>query len=72
VDLYCAEARLVVEIDGPIHQYSPGEDKLRQEYLESLGFWILRFSNNEIRNTLQDVLDRISVELFLLKNVFTP
>jgi very-short-patch-repair endonuclease len=48
VDFYCYKAKLVVEIDGEIHQYKPEEDKIRQEYLESLKLKVLRFSNNEV------------------------
>jgi very-short-patch-repair endonuclease len=38
LDFYCAEAQLVVEVDGPVHQYTTEQDAVRQEFLESLGF----------------------------------
>src|SRR5689334_5456897 len=44
VDFYCHEARLVVEVDGSIHEYTQEEDALRQEFLESLGLRVIRFS----------------------------
>ena len=33
VDFYAHEARLVVEVDGPIHAYTPEEDALQQAFL---------------------------------------
>jgi very-short-patch-repair endonuclease len=59
VDFYCYRARLVVEVDGEIHQYKPEEDKIRQEYLESLHFRILRFPNNDVLNNTDKVLLQI-------------
>jgi very-short-patch-repair endonuclease len=55
VDFYCYKAKLVVEVDGEIHQYQPEEDKIRQEYLESLKLNVLRFSNNAVLNNTDNV-----------------
>ena len=63
VDFYCAEARLVVEIDGPVHQYSRQEDAIRQELLESRGLRVLRFTNEEVGNNIDGVLERIATAL---------
>jgi very-short-patch-repair endonuclease len=63
VDFYCAEARLVVEVDGPIHQYSREEDFIRQNYFESQYLRILRFSNEDILNDLDVVLNKIAIDL---------
>ena len=43
VDFHCTEARLVIEVDGPIHHYSREEDAIRQELLEALGLRVVRF-----------------------------
>jgi very-short-patch-repair endonuclease len=59
VDFYCAEVRLLVEIDGPIHEYTPEEDALRQEFLEALGFRMLRFSNEMVFQQMEAVLAEI-------------
>jgi very-short-patch-repair endonuclease len=45
VDFYCGEGRLVVEVDGGVHQYTEEEDAIRQEFLESLGLRVVRFRN---------------------------
>jgi predicted helicase/very-short-patch-repair endonuclease len=63
LDFYCSEAALVIEIDGPIHQYSKEEDAIRQEYIESYGLRFLRFTNDDVINNLESVLSRISDEL---------
>lgn len=63
VDFYCGEARLVVEVDGSIHEYTQEEDALRQEFLESLGLRVIRFRNEEVLNFLDGVLEKIACEL---------
>jgi very-short-patch-repair endonuclease len=60
VDFYCAEASLVVEVDGEIHQFSVEEDAIRQEYLESRGLQVIRFTNDQVLQQLPTVLTRIT------------
>ena len=60
VDFYCAEARLVIEVDGPIHEYTPDDDAVRQEFLESQGLRLLRLSNAEVDASLAKVLGSIA------------
>ena len=59
VDCYCAEARLIIEVDGEVHQYSQEEDAVRQEYLEGLGLKVIRFTNNEIADQVEDSVQKI-------------
>src|SRR4030043_637038 len=63
VDFYCAKARLVIEIDGPIHQYKPEEDLVRQEYLESCNLKVLRFTNDAVLNNVGKVIKQIEINL---------
>jgi very-short-patch-repair endonuclease len=58
-DFYCAKARLVIEVDGPIHDFSREEDAMRQQFLESLHLRVLRFNNDEVLGDLDGVLRRI-------------
>jgi very-short-patch-repair endonuclease len=58
-DFYCHEARLVVEADGPIHLFKKEYDKNRDEVLAGLGLVILRFTNDEILNDLNQVINAI-------------
>jgi very-short-patch-repair endonuclease len=60
VDFYCAEARLIIEVDGDIHDYTQAEDAIRQEFLESLGLLVIRFTNDEVFHQIDGVLDVIA------------
>ena len=59
VDFYCAEARLIVEVDGSVHERSVQTDAVRQDALESRGLRVLRFTNSEVDDFLLDVLKKI-------------
>jgi len=63
VDSYCAEARLVVEVEGPIHQYQQEEDRIRQAFLESQGLRVLRFPNQDVLRNPEQVIRQISAAL---------
>lgn len=63
VDFYSRDARLVVEVDGPIHEYTPEEDAIRQAFLESQQLRAIRFSNEEVLQDIDDVVERIAVTL---------
>ena len=61
VDFYCSKANLVVEIDGGQHYTEEGlkEDKMRDEYMKCQGFKVLRFSDREVFENLNGVIERI-------------
>jgi len=61
LDFYCAEKKLAIEADGYIHTIQENRlyDNKRTEYLESLGITVLRFSNEEIINQTDTVLNQI-------------
>ena len=63
VDFCCAEARLVVEVDGPIHECRKEEDGIREAFIEYQCFRVLRFSDREVLYNLEEVLDDISQAL---------
>ncbi len=48
VDFYCHEKRLIIELDGKIHDYQVQSDLEREEILRKMGFQIIRFKNKEI------------------------
>lgn len=51
---------LINEIDGSSHDYTQAEDAIRQEFLESCGFEVIRFTNLEVLNTINSVANVIS------------
>lgn len=59
VDFYCPKMRLIIEIDGDSHFTDEAEqyDKQREEYMQSLGLSILRFTNRDVREKLPEVLE---------------
>jgi very-short-patch-repair endonuclease len=63
VDFYCAERKLILEVDGPIHQTQQAQDVERQGYLETLGLRVIRFTNDEILNDMNGVIERLSKAL---------
>ena len=60
-DFYCHPLRLIIEVDGGIHEteWVKQYDKDRQEFLEDNGIFFLRFTNNDIEKNLIDVISKI-------------
>ena len=56
-------ARLVIEIDGDTHSAEDRYDARRTEFLESLGFCVLRFGNNDALGNLEGVLSVVAEAL---------
>ena len=63
VDFYCAEAQLVVEVDGATHAASVHQDQARDEIIRSLGMHVLRFKNEDVLHNMEAVLTRIGARL---------
>lgn len=59
VDFYCHSSRLVVELDGEIHERQRDYDAERDAVLHAHGFSVLRVSNEDIKRDLPSVLERI-------------
>lgn len=57
-DFYSAEEKLVIEIDGKIHDFQKAYDQSREEILISLGLKVIRFKNEELQD-ITKVLNRI-------------
>ena len=60
-DFYCHELKLVIEVDGPIHQHQERKEKdqNRTAELDRFGIRVLRFTNNNIKNNIGSVMRRI-------------
>jgi very-short-patch-repair endonuclease len=68
VDFLCYEESLVIEIDGGHHQLQARADAERTAWLQSRGFRVIRFWNNQVLAEPDDVLDAILGELRMEKS----
>jgi very-short-patch-repair endonuclease len=59
VDFCCAEARLIIELDGGQHSVRQEADDARTKKIEELGDLVLRFWNNGVLSNLEGVLETI-------------
>ena len=65
VDFYCPKGKLIVEIDGGQHYEKAGleKDHERDRYLQTLGFAVLRFSDADVLENIDGVVERIREHL---------
>ncbi len=63
VDFCSVEKALIIEVDGKIHETQEEADAERTQVLEKHGYRVIRFSNEEVLNNLETVVDKIKEEL---------
>ena len=70
-DFYCHQLKLVIEIDGSIHNKEEVKinDAIRQRDIEDLGITILRFSNSQVKNNPEIILEQINKKIEEQKNL---
>jgi len=61
VDFICKEKLLIIELDGGQHNQQKNivSDDIRTKYLESRGFKVLRFWNNDVDKNIEGVYEVI-------------
>ena len=61
VDFVCLDAKLVIEVDGGYHaEYRQiKRDENRTDVLNKMGFWVIRFENEEIFHHIDKVIQDI-------------
>ena len=62
-DFVCLDKKLIIEVDGEIHDFQQEADALRTERLNELGYEVLRFKNEEVLADIDNVLTKISTIL---------
>lgn len=67
VDFVCLSKKLVIEVDGGIHEETKEYDEHRTAILAEKGFKVLRFKNEEVLGDIDAVLEQISNNLVQLK-----
>ena len=58
-DFYSSQYRLVIEVDGGIHEFQQEADAERDEMMKTLGLNVLRISASLVESDLISALDRI-------------
>ncbi|MEF9426891.1 MAG: endonuclease domain-containing protein [Candidatus Mariimomonas ferrooxydans] len=61
VDFYCPKANLVIELDGGQHYTDNGisKDRIRDNYIKKQGLRVLRFSDRDLFNNLNGIIEKI-------------
>ena len=62
VDFYCSKLKVVVEIDGAVHRGRESYDAERDRILERHDIIVLRVSNSEVLQNIENVMKRIFFE----------
>ena len=63
VDFICYEAKLIVELDGGHHSNQREADVRRTHWLESRGFQVLRFWNNDVLTNVEGVMKELEKKI---------
>jgi very-short-patch-repair endonuclease len=63
VDFLCIADRLIVEVDGPTHDFTVEADDRRTRWLQSKGYRVLRFTADEILADPETVWLSVEAEL---------
>jgi very-short-patch-repair endonuclease len=70
-DFYCHKAKLIVEVDGSIHNKEAVKkaDEERQKELERWGYIVIRFTNNQVIQQPEEVIKIITDKISQLKDL---
>ncbi len=65
LDFYCAEKKLIIELDGEIHDTKEAMeyDGVRDKYFSDLGYKTIRFPNKEVESKIEDVIEKIKTNI---------
>ncbi len=64
IDFYCAEASLVIELDGQSHDDREDYDAQRSDFLGRAGLTIMRIANDDVLQNLTGVAEAIQKAAF--------
>ena len=64
VDFFCYSENLAIELDGEVHQldFKKESDRVKSDFLEKEGIRVLRFDNEEVFRSIDQVIERIILE----------
>lgn len=64
-DFYCAEKKVIIELDGKIHDFQEERDEFRDSVIKGLGFRILRLENEETEDIFEAL---VKIKKFIFGN----
>lgn len=59
LDIVNLEYKINIEVDGKSHLYNMERDEVRDKWLRSKGWTVLRFTNEEVKNSIDEVVVKI-------------
>jgi len=62
-DFCCVERRLVIELDGGQHSEQAEYDARRSKYLASRGYRVIRFWDDAVLTSIDEVVEQIRISL---------
>jgi leucyl-tRNA synthetase len=60
-DFVCERPKLIIEVDGPVHEQQPERDFERQRFLEAQGYRVIRVTADDAENNTESVVERICI-----------
>jgi very-short-patch-repair endonuclease len=63
-DFVALSCKLIIEVDGEIHNFQKKYDFEREQFLIQKGYRLIRFKNDDILNNLEMVLKKIKENIF--------
>ena len=69
-DFYCHKVKLIVEVDGSIHNQDDIKetDRIRENDLKKWGYTVIRFANEEVMQKPEEVIEIIKQKILQLNN----
>lgn len=58
-DFACVKRKVIVEVDGYVHEMKKSHDRERDCFLRQHGFHILRLCNEDVRQNLEGILEKL-------------
>lgn len=67
-DFYCPELKIVIEVDGASHflEDAKAYDKIREDFMLSLGIITIRIQNNDVMKNIENVQEYIKHQIDLI------
>jgi len=67
LDFVCLSKKVVIEVDGPVHDGKVDYDRRRDLWIKSQGFTVMRIKNDELKTNREVAL--LKIRKYLLKRL---